>query len=316
VDARDARFRVLRGLIYTKNGQAQRAIQELQDAVALDPDAPGVLSSLAAAHEADGALDKAAETYRQAIDRHPTHWSAYEHLGIFLFRQGKYTEAEKNFVQATRFAPANPQAIRNLAVVYVVQERFAAAEIELVKVTKLAPDAASYNTLGWVFVLEGKFGDAVTALEQAVKLPRANSFVWSSLARAYRWAGGHPEAQRSAYKRALARANDELRLNPSNAEVRSNRAYLLAETGRSEDARRELSRTLALRSAQDNVDVLFDAALIYEWSGDRKRALDHLYLAAQKGYSGSRIERNPDLRTLRSDPGYRRVLDVARPVPN
>jgi hypothetical protein len=53
------------------------------------------------------------------------------------------------------------------------------------------------------------------------------------------------------------------------------------------------------------------SALIHEVAGDRKGALEALGQAARGGYERSRIERDPDLKELRDDPGYRQVLDVA-----
>jgi eukaryotic-like serine/threonine-protein kinase len=311
IEPNDPRSRVIRGRIYLATSQNQRAILELKSALDLDPDAPDARRRLGQAYEADGAIDKAEETYREAIGRHPRHWSAHEDLAVFLYGEGRYREAEQSFVAASAYAPANLLAIRNLAAVYLVQERFEAAESELEKGLSIAPDAALYNNLAWVYILEGKFRDAVTPMEEAVKLSGADSNTWSSLARTYRWATGHEHEAQRAYETALQQADEEKRVNPLNAEVRGNRAYLLAEMGRTDEALREMASTLALDNAKAQVIVLFDAALVHELIGDRKQALEHLLLAARGGYSKAVIERHPDLRRLRTDPGFRQILDVA-----
>ena len=151
----------------------------------------------------------------------------------------------------------------------------------------------------------------MNALQQAVTLPLADSVIWSSLARAHRWAGHRNEEERAAYKTALERADHELRVNPLNSDVRANRAYLLAETGRGDEALREMTAALAGVNARGNVTVLFRSALIQEWVGNRKGALEALEQAARGGYPISRIARDPDLKQLRNDPGYRLVLEVA-----
>jgi Flp pilus assembly protein TadD len=173
----------------------------------------------------------------------------------------------------------------------------------------LSPDADLYNNLAWVYILEGKSSDAVAAMEAAVKLAGADSLVWSSLARAYRWAGRENDA-RPAYEKALARADEERYVSPLDAEVRGNRAYLLAESGRTDEALREIGDSLALESAKTNVIVYFNSALIHEWAGDRKRALRDLRAAAQGGYSKAVIERHPDLTRLRQDPAYPRTWEM------
>jgi hypothetical protein len=149
-------------------------------------------------------------------------------------------------------------------------------------------------------------------LTQAVKLPSADSVVWSSLARACRWAGrAKADTSHAAYKTALEKADAELRVNPLNTESRANRAYLLAEMGHAQDALREIAATRLAAGGRGDVTILFNAALIDEWLGDRSAALDMLEQAVRHGYPIGQIKRHPDLSRLRKDPGYQRVLDMA-----
>jgi eukaryotic-like serine/threonine-protein kinase len=311
LDPLDADAHVIRGRVYLATSQYQRAIFEFQHALKIDPEGADARNRLAAAYEAQGAVTMAEAEYRKSIALHPRYWSGYEDLGTFLYRQGRYNEAEQNYVMGAGYAPANRRAIANLAAVYEIQGRFLAAENELIRGLKLSPDAILYNNLAWVLILEGKFDAAVEAMREAVKQPGADSIVWSGLARAYRWAGTLPKAERSAYETALERADEELRVNPLNAEVRANRAYLLAETGRRGEALKEIAAVLASEQARGRVTVLFRSALVHEKVGDRRGALEALELAARGGYPMSRIAHDPDLEALRNDPRYQRVVDVA-----
>lgn len=305
-----ARAHVIRGRLYLASSQYQRAAAELTTALKLDPDVPDGRRLLAAAHQGNGAIEMAEMILREAVARHPRHWSGHVQLGNFLYRQGRYREAEDSLVQASTRAPDNQTVMLSLSAVYLAQERFTAAESELVKAIKVAPDSLLYNNLAWVYILEGRFGEAVTTMEAAVKLPRADSLVWSSLARAYRWAGRKNWAQ-SAYMGALERADQEVRVDPSNAGVRGNRASLLVEAGRASEGLREIEAAVALDSAKANVIVFFHSAVVHEWVGKRERALQDLVLAARLGYSKGVIERHPDLARLRKDAGYRRVFEMA-----
>jgi tetratricopeptide (TPR) repeat protein len=308
---RDAQAHVTRGRLYLMSGQYQRAILELTTALELDTNIADGRRWLAAAHQANGEVERAEAMLREAVARHPRHWSSHVHLGVFLYRQGRYREAEESFVKGVAYAPANPEAALDLSAVYLAQGQLAAAEVELAKATRLVQDGRLYNNLAWVYILEGKFGDAVTAMEGAVKQSAADSLVWSSLARAYRWNGGRDADAGAAYRTALERADEEARADPMNAATRSNRAYLMAETGRTEDARREIDVATALESAKANVIVFFNSALVHELAGNRERAIQDLLVAAQRGYSKTVIERHPDLSRLRKDPRFRQVLDVA-----
>ncbi len=299
--------------MYRASAQDQRAIQELLTALELDADLPDARINLAAVYDAEGAIELAEQMYREEVSRHPKYWLGHESLGVFLITRGRYHEAEESFVAGSRYAPANLQAIGNLAAVYEIQERFGAAEAELKNGLRKAPNAVNlYNNLAWVFILEGKLDEAVDTLEQAVKLPSADSIIWSSLARALRWDGKHgKDDEPAAYKRALELADDRLRVNPSDSDNRSNRAYLLAELGRGEEAKKEITSILAMEGARGNVTILFRWAMVQERLGDRKGALEALASAAGGGYPIGRIARDPDLEQLRNDSGYSHVLDVA-----
>lgn len=306
------RTHVVAGRIYLASGQPKRAVLAFKAALDRDPDVPDGRNRLAAAYEADGDLVTAESEYRAAVARHPKHWSGYEDLGNFLFARGRFAEAEQAYVQGSAFAPMNSRAILNLAAVYEIQERFAAAEAELRKGLETVPDALLYNNLAWVFILQADFEPAVRALREAVKLPWADSRIWSSYARACRWSGSSGEEQRVAYETALTLVRQELGLNPANADTRSNYAYLLAETQQRNEARTELQKALAEDSGRGNTSVLFRSALVREQLGDRAGALEALAQAARAGFPRSRIERDPDLRALRQDPAYERIEFTSR----
>lgn len=316
LDPADAAARVVRARFYQVTGQHRRARAELERALELDPDVPDARNLLAHVHEAEGEMALAEQVHKAAIGRHPRYWLGYVDLGTFYYLRGRYREAEEHYVIGIGLAPANPRAILNLAAVYQIQDRFQAAEIELLKGLKISPDANLYNNLGWIYILEGRFQEAVSTLEQAVSQPGADSIIWSGLARARRWAG-RPEAEtRAAYARALALAQEELRLNPQDGSVRSNRAYLLAETGSPIEAEREIGAALGSSDGAVTPTVVFRSALVHELVGDRKAALNALERAATAGYPLSRIARDADLAKLRRDPGYQRVLNVVRQQAN
>jgi len=316
LDPIDAHSHVVRGRVYVRTGQYPRAITEFQRALEVDPSNARARTELAGTYAAAGDSEKAEQIYREAVTVHPRYWSGYEDLGTFLYRQGRFAEAEENYVIGSRYAPANRRTIANLGAVYEIQEKYQAAEIELTKGLKLSPDANLYNNLGWVYILDGKFEEAVAALKEAVRLPLADSLVWSSLARACRWAGTYREEERAAYKTTLEKLDEELRVNPLDVETRANRAYVFAETGRRTEALREIAATLDLPGARDNPGVLFTSALVHELAGDRRAALDALEAAARVGYPRSRIARDPELKQLRTDPGYQRILNAADEAAN
>jgi len=57
---------------------------------------------------------------------------------------------------------------------------------------------------------------------------------------------------------------------------------------------------------------LFTAALVYEIMGHREMALQAIANAAKAGYSVEEIDKEPELRSLRSDPRYKVWLGQKR----
>src|SRR5262249_6237939 len=148
--------RTTRGLVYQTTGQLERAVRELEAALAADPGAVEATRSLAEAFEQQGQFDKAEAMYRQQIVKYPQYWNAHEQLGSFLVRHGRYAEAETSLLNGVQLAPDNPRAIGNLAGVYALTERYAAAEVELERGLELERDVLAFNNLSFIYVLQGR----------------------------------------------------------------------------------------------------------------------------------------------------------------
>jgi Flp pilus assembly protein TadD len=284
-------------------------VRELKTALQIDPSVVDARRGLGEVYESEGDLKSAEEVYREEIASYPHYWSPYVMYGSFLMKRGRYREAETSFVNGVRYAPDNSRAIGNLAGLYILTERLAAAETELKRGLAIKPEVVVCNNLAWVQIYQGKYAEAVEYMEQAVQLPRADSFHWGNLARAYRWVGRPREAE-SKYRKAIQLAQQELSFNPHDARVRANYAQVLAETGRGSEALIEIAATL--ERAPKDMSVVFRSGLISELTGDRTAALQSLGTAIRGGYSVIDVRRHPDLARLREDP---RFVDVIRLAP-
>jgi tetratricopeptide (TPR) repeat protein/TolB-like protein len=299
---------MVRGRVHQAYGQSERSIRELQTALSIDPGIVDARRVLAEVYEADGSPQAAEDVYRQEIASYPHYWSPYVMYGSFLIKRGRYREAETSLVDGLKYAPDNSRAIANLAGLYIFTERLAAAEAELLRGVSLKPEAVMCNNLAWVQIYQGKYPEAVRWMEQAVQLPRADSFHWGNLARMYRWAG-QPSRAQTTYQKATRLAREELARNPRDARIRGNFAQMLAETGSQSEALVEIAATL--ERAPKDVSVLFRAALVHELAGDRAAALQKLEAAVRSGYSTVDIRRHPDLARLREDPRFVDIMTLA-----
>lgn len=118
------------GLGYIRNGEYQRAKNNLNKALAIN-------SRSALAHDAfgllfqfEGELALAERHFKRAVSIQPDFSRARNNYGAFLFEQKRYDEAIKQLEKAAKdpFYPARPQAFENLGVCYLHLGEVAQAE--------------------------------------------------------------------------------------------------------------------------------------------------------------------------------------------
>ena len=94
-------------------------------------------------------------------------------------------------------------------------------------------------------------------------------------------------------------------MNSQDAELRSRLATYEVSLGERAAALRDAGR--ALRTSPGDGQVLFRAALVYEQTGLRERALSTLRSALAGGFAKEEIEKAPPLEALRHDPRYQEL---------
>lgn len=110
---------------------------------------------------------------------------------------------------------------------------------------------------------------------------------------------------------SLSRAVD---VAPRRGQVRAGRGVLLARLGRRDDALRDAREAERI---DPRPDVLYQIAGIYALTGqqhpaDHRAAFRLLAAALRQGYGFDLIEIDPDLRPIRGQPEFRRLVEAAR----
>jgi hypothetical protein len=101
----------------------------------------------------------------------------------------------------------------------------------------------------------------------------------------------------------LETATERLTVDPKSSGLLGDVALYNAHLGHSGEAEDFIRR--ALQVAPNDSDVLFTAAIVYELIGHRDRSLKAVGEAVKAGYSVEEIDKEPELRALHSDPGYK-----------
>src|SRR5580692_1214138 len=102
------------GLIEDGTGQYEKAAEQFQQAVQLDPTNDRAYINLAGAYQHMNQPDRAEETYKRAISLRPQYWRAYSFLGAFYASQAEYDKATAMFRRSTELDPDSYAAFYNL----------------------------------------------------------------------------------------------------------------------------------------------------------------------------------------------------------
>jgi tetratricopeptide (TPR) repeat protein len=108
------------------------------------------------------------------------------------------------------------------------------------------------------------------------------------------------------YRRAIGLAEEQLKINPRNADALGWLANYHAMLGERKTAQDYLDRALVLASA--DADMRLRAALVYITFGDRDRSIRWLEKAVAAGLPQSQIRGSPGFDTLASDARFRRLI--------
>ena len=216
-----------------------------------------------------GELDKAAQTYQQAIESYSREGGAYGNLGNVYAAQGQYEKAAEIARQGMRLAPDQVAFYGNLANYALALQRFDEARqmIHEAQARKL-DNYVFHNAL---YALAFLTADSAAMAEQQQWLAGKPDYEnWGlALASDSEAYGGHLGRARELTKRAMdsaVRADSK----ESGAIWQENAAIEQAAYGNPTEARQSAAEALKLAPTSQGVEV--EAALAFAMAGDTARA--------------------------------------------
>ncbi len=150
-----------------------------------------------------GLPDKAAQEYEKALQIDPEYAPAYVRLGYALLEAEDFEKAVKIYQRYVDLAPRECQSHSSLGFAYLKQGLIDQAITSYERALELCPDNANaYIDLGKVY-REGKYElEAIEAFRHATELDADNLFAFETLARLYSERKLYPEAL-TAYEAIL-----------------------------------------------------------------------------------------------------------------
>jgi lipoprotein NlpI len=154
-----------RGLSYHVKGEYDRAIQDYDQAIRLNPGYAYAFFNRGIAYKDKGEYDRAIQDYDQAIKLDPVLAIAFFSRGNVYRVKGEYDRAIQDYDQAIKLNPGDADAFRSRGAAHFFMGEFAAAEPDFAEALKANPGDA-YSAL-WLFLAQARAGkDGSSVLKQ------------------------------------------------------------------------------------------------------------------------------------------------------
>lgn len=280
-------------------GRGAEAISLLENMVAEQPDAKLAHLSLARFYLENQQLEKAKSTYLDLLERYPGHQQAILEYGKLLEDQELFAEAFTLYRQGIKKNPRAAAVRQQLALLYLHKNRKAEALEQLLKVQQLAP--GNTQVIGRIGLLHLDMSSWVEAEEDFRQLLH-----YGENAGRNRYYLGLALLGQEKYQEAIEIMSPISESSPVFAEAVMQLAYLYRQAGQLEQATAALEKVLAQdihkpeiyyyltsfyadggqleKAAQtlaaglthfpDDIELLYQSAVISEKLGDRQKALE------------------------------------------
>jgi tetratricopeptide (TPR) repeat protein len=170
-----AEYHMLMGKAALNRGEDQKPIAELQKAVELDPNLPYVHFNLGLAYMARADFEHARDEFVRDVAIEPDVAFDYDRLGTAYSYLQDDAKAEENFKEALRRDSHLASSYFGLARLYQREGKFAEALDAVNSADKIDPDNSNYHNLkGQILIHMGKTQEGQAELQKATQLLEAS----------------------------------------------------------------------------------------------------------------------------------------------
>ena len=208
-----------RGLAYKSKGQIDRAIQDFDQAIRVDPRSALAFGNRGNAYQTKNQFDRAIQDLDQAIKLDPQLALAFFYRGNAYGEKGQYDRAIQDYDQAIKLNPNSANAFNNRGDAYAREKDYDHALADFGQAIKLNPkDAITFKNLGVIYDKKGQSDRAISAYDEAIRLNPEYASAFYNRGLDY---GG-----KNDYSRAIADYGQAIRFNPTFAPAFNNRGDL------------------------------------------------------------------------------------------
>jgi putative PEP-CTERM system TPR-repeat lipoprotein len=255
----------LLGRAHLQAEQPDRARQDLEKAVALDPETPRPRLVLARLLMQQNRLDQAEEEIAQLRDAFPGKPTILDLAGELAYRQGEPAEAARIYGKANEVAPGTRFVTRKAGAQWAAGDRTGSVETLRTWLEAHPEDATAQLALAQRYQNMGRVEQAVAGYRELLSLAPENPVVHNNLAWLLRTR--QPEEALHHVKRARE-------LAPDSPEIQDTHAMILLDQGKEGQAIRILQRVVERRP--DNPTLRFHLAQALLEDDKRQAAREQL----------------------------------------
>jgi tetratricopeptide (TPR) repeat protein len=202
--------------------------------------------------------------------------------------------------------PESNAATTNLGSAYFLLGRFEDAASAWEDALSGAPTSTLYSNPGSSYFFLGRFGEAAETYQKSLALAPEGFEGWGNLADAYKHSPTQSDMAVPNYRRAIALAEQHLKINPSDAVAIAALAHYQACVGKREEALENVN--LAKKLAQKDMYIYYFSATALSALNEQAAALDAVREAISLGYPPHMVEVDAGLSSLKDLPEFAAVL--------
>ncbi len=242
-----------------------------------------------------------AEAYAGLGEAHALHYATFERNESWLEKAIEYS------LKALMYDTNLSEAYAALGLAYFYQEKYDEAHTSIQKSIELdANNFFGYWILGRLYFTTDREHESVEPFEKVIALNPDFYTAYSDLRMVYQKLDKQDKI-REVNEKTFEFFPRYLAKNPDDARARLFYAQDLANHGRLDDAKTEM--TTALELSPNDAVMFYNAACFFASIGEKKDSINALAQALAAGFHQIEwIKRDPDLNLIREEPGYLELM--------
>jgi serine/threonine protein kinase/tetratricopeptide (TPR) repeat protein len=296
-----AAVRYAAALTLFRSGRYDDARQEVERALALQPTSEEGMRLLGRVLMRQGHVDEGLVQFNKAIAIRPNSLSLFTEMGLALYSASRFAEALAAFERAIALSPNSSLNLTQAGAASQAMGDDKRALAYYERAIAIQPRAEAFSSMGTIYYSQGEYAKAAGAYEGALLIRPLSAITQRNLGDAYTHLGRLDEARR-AYRAAVARAEAEVSVSPTDARAIARLAVYQAKAGDDAGARKNLLKAEGL--APKDEQVLQRAGVVHAMAGRTTAALDAIERAIAAGASPRLIAAEEDFVRLRPLPRF------------